>query len=66
MKKMITDSNSYTVNAFCENCDWKGSVSFPKGESAEVKNYVGMDWINKACPNCGHYKLMKCWPNING
>lgn len=41
--------NTYKINAFCENCDFKGPIDIEK--EMEIENYP--------CHVCGNKKLKK-------
>ena len=62
MKPMLQDSDSYQVDVACKNCHYTGSLSFPKGTRAETESYVGSNYVNETCPNCGCHTLVKVWP----
>ena len=41
--------NSYKAKVYCKNCDFKGEIEIPKGQTIE----------NTKCTNCGNAELMK-------
>ena len=57
----MLDSENYQVKVSCMNCRYAGSITFPKGTRAEKKRCIGPNRIEKSCPVCDCYTLVKCW-----
>ena len=45
----MTENNSYSIYAKCENCGFEGDLNIEKGVPVE----------NQACPTCGVQKIIK-------